>query len=245
MKSKSNVIKFFKNSSIISNSIDNKSRIFYPNAAFTISEVLITLGIIGILASLTIPPLIQNINDLAHKAAAKKAFSVASQAILSMQLDEGENLLDYYATVGGVPVVHSFKDSFKNYFKSVVKDYNLSAEQAKIEILYKYNYRSLSGQTLNSEYFNDGQFITSDGMLWMMEQSDFILISVDVNGFKKPNQLGKDIFTFQLLKNNKLVPEGASFTRFPYPNTDLCLKDSPNINQGISCMYYVMQGIDY
>ena len=42
--------------------------------AFTLAEVLITLGIIGIVAEMTIPILMQNVQDAQFKAAMKKTF---------------------------------------------------------------------------------------------------------------------------------------------------------------------------
>ncbi len=44
-----------------------------PRQAFTLAEVLITLGIIGIVAALTIPTLMQNANERANVVAPKKA----------------------------------------------------------------------------------------------------------------------------------------------------------------------------
>ena len=43
--------------------------------AFTLAETLITLGIIGIVAAMTLPSVISNIQDKQFKAAFKKQFS--------------------------------------------------------------------------------------------------------------------------------------------------------------------------
>ena len=42
---------------------------------FNMSEVLISLGIIGVIASLVLPAIINNINDMHYKASYKKAYS--------------------------------------------------------------------------------------------------------------------------------------------------------------------------
>ena len=47
---------------------------------FTLAEVLITLGIIGVVAAMTMPTLINNINNKQNIAALKKAYSLISQA---------------------------------------------------------------------------------------------------------------------------------------------------------------------
>ena len=48
---------------------------------FTLAEVLITLGIIGVVAAMTIPTLMQKTNDAELKSGYKKMISVISQAI--------------------------------------------------------------------------------------------------------------------------------------------------------------------
>lgn len=56
---------------------------------FTLAEVLITLGIIGVVAAMTMPTLINNTNGAQHKAAYKKALSVLNQAVtLNVALDD-------------------------------------------------------------------------------------------------------------------------------------------------------------
>ena len=49
---------------------------------FTLAEVLITLGIIGVVAAMTIPTLISNTNGAQFKTAYKKALSTLNQAVI-------------------------------------------------------------------------------------------------------------------------------------------------------------------
>ncbi len=49
--------------------------------AFTLAEVLITLGIIGVVAAMTMPTLINRTNGAQYKAALKKALSAMSQGV--------------------------------------------------------------------------------------------------------------------------------------------------------------------
>lgn len=55
---------------------------------FTLAEVLITLGVIGVVAAMTLPGLIQNNQETELTSRAKKAYSQISQAI---KLYEAEN----------------------------------------------------------------------------------------------------------------------------------------------------------
>lgn len=62
--------------------------------AFTLAEVLITLGIIGVVAAMTMPTLMNQTNGAQYKAAYKKALSAISQATtLNVALDDW-NLAD-------------------------------------------------------------------------------------------------------------------------------------------------------
>ena len=67
--------------------------------AFTLAEVLITLGIIGVVAAMTMPTLINQTNGAQYKAAYKKALSAISQGVtLNVALDD----ISFADTVKGV-----------------------------------------------------------------------------------------------------------------------------------------------
>lgn len=58
--------------------------------AFTLAEILITLGIIGVVASLTIPALIQNYRNHVVETRLKKFYTTFNQALLRSVADNGE-----------------------------------------------------------------------------------------------------------------------------------------------------------
>lgn len=58
--------------------------------AFTLAEVLITLGIIGIVAAMTMPALIENHKKTEYSSKLKKFNSVMQQAILMSEQDNGD-----------------------------------------------------------------------------------------------------------------------------------------------------------
>ena len=67
-------------------------------SAFTLAEVLITLGIIGVVAAMTMPTLINSTQGAQYKTAYKKALSVMSQAVvMNIALDD----YDLSQTVAG------------------------------------------------------------------------------------------------------------------------------------------------
>ncbi|MDD3237089.1 MAG: type II secretion system protein [Candidatus Gastranaerophilales bacterium] len=63
--------------------------------AFTLAEVLITLVIIGVIAAMTIPSLLNNTNKQEYKTAFKKAVSSLNQAITLHYALDGETVNDF------------------------------------------------------------------------------------------------------------------------------------------------------
>ena len=86
-------------------------------AALTLAEVLITLGVIGVIAAMTLPTLIQANKNKEVEAKLKKFYSAMNQSIM---LSESENG-DYkywsgaYTSVG----VENFLDKYDRIFCSV------------------------------------------------------------------------------------------------------------------------------
>ena len=86
---------------------------------FTLAEVLITLGIIGVVAAMTVPTLMMNYQRKVWEARLKKTFSVAVNACERMLVEENvsaSNETDLYK--------EQTVDNVKRYFK-VLKKHNL------------------------------------------------------------------------------------------------------------------------
>lgn len=173
--------------------------------AFTLAEVLITLAIIGIVAAMTIPTLLQNQQRQATMTAVKKAYSTLCQAYTMVVQDEG--------TPAGWGLSATKWDQASNlvvngYFAQkmkVLKNCGL-ANGCAPGVTYKY----LKGDLWS--YFdgdpNLSKFITTDGMIYYFEYDNVVGTPtsygrwfVDTNGVKKPNQEGVDLFYFRLTEN--------------------------------------------
>lgn len=68
----------------------NNNSIFYSKRGFTLAEVLITLGIIGIVAAMTMPSLIAEHREKKTVAQLKKTYSTLQQAYLIAISKHGE-----------------------------------------------------------------------------------------------------------------------------------------------------------
>lgn len=99
------------------------------NRAFTLAEVLITLGIIGIVAAMTLPTLIQKHRNNVVETRLKKFYSVMNQAILMAEKDYGDKKIWYQDLQGvdldedGKPIAGSSEQEkwFKKYIAPYIK----------------------------------------------------------------------------------------------------------------------------
>src|SRR5574344_1022164 len=67
---------------------------FKENLAFTLAEVLIVLGIIGIVAALTIPTLMANVQKQQYLTALKKFYSTQSEGFARMLAEDNAEKLE-------------------------------------------------------------------------------------------------------------------------------------------------------
>ena len=186
--------------------------------AFTLAEVLITLGIIGIVAVLTLPNLIANYKNKIIAKQLQKTYSTLSQAILMAQAEYGD--------ISQWPILDGKWEStdiiFKDYLKphlNILKECRNSAEcfpQAGSALQY-YTFVLSDGTQVLLDIWNHQE--NTNDLFWsygVMSASNhyvynqFLAFTVDVNGDKKPNKSGKDIFVFILAKNG-LIPLGLDY----------------------------------
>ena len=168
------------------------------------------------------------------------------------QAETGERLLPYSAVNTGTKL---FRKQIMPYFK-ILKDCGVTATSDCIPYLgntsindeRNFNkYKTFSGQILKQlDLLDDGQFILPDGSIILLEDSPSPnkYISVDVNGYKKrPNRWGHDLFTFQLMKDGKILPMGAEGTY--YTDDKYCSATSSEQYNGIACAYKALTDKDY
>ena len=203
--------------------------------AFTLAEVLITLGIIGVVAAMTLPTLVNQTKNMQYKVGLQKAYSVLSQAIQKLNADQGYivNQENYGK--------HKLAPALKKYIiqgkDCGFKDCKNNGTDENVGDLLSDTYKTYNGNRGYNAQFDEGQAILTDGMFVMIDNdgSHPICISVDVNGYNKnPNKFGHDVFMFQIdNKSGKLLPMGIEGTRFPYP--EYCSATSTANRNGFGC----------
>ena len=192
----------------------------YYAKAFTLAEVLITLGIIGVVTAMTMPTLIKNINNKDKITALKKAYSILSQATL-MAIENNEHseyweivdkdstntnkLFSYYKPY--LKVLKYCKDKEKGCWVNEVND--LQGNKFHWYDSTQVGANSVSARLTDGMTIAFDVFQTTKGDLGVNTNKPSLVFFVDVNGEKLPNTFGKDIFTFVLdATNGIIIPAG-------------------------------------
>lgn len=198
--------------------------------SFTLAEILITLGIIGIVANMTVPAIIFNIQRQGFASTLKKEYSTFNQALLLMSTDmgcTGDLVCTSLFATGKTP--QDIGDAIVPYLK-VAKNCQMNADQGCFSNSYASFYDG-SGTRIGPPNGWDSattryKFITIDGSAIVINNyasgctgnygSGIMsqvcgIIYMDVNGLKGPNNNGRDIFVFYITSNGLLYPYGGKF----------------------------------
>ncbi len=163
---------------------------------FTLAEVLITLGIIGVVAAITMPSLITNIQDKHFKAMWKKNFALLENALLGVKQDNP-----------GITICENFKTNSKEFIDAFLAHLDIVdtcgsngyddifCNETKHKWMQPW-FKDLSGkyivgaQSVRHALLKNGAriFFIGDG------HTSLVSIGIDVNNIKGPNKLGRDIF---------------------------------------------------
>ena len=196
-------------------------------AAFTLAEVLITLGIIGVVAALTLPTLIQNHQKQVYVTQLKKAYSTLTNAYNELAAED--EVADWNQISSG------YAYSFLKHVKTIK-----SFDGCEEDWCNNYDVNHTTGIAGDTGLGNASGFITADGALFIFTCGTAYLCAnytwiVDVNGYNKgPNKPGRDIFQFALEDlhkvdyrewtdsenaGNRLIPVGTK-TNYGYKTND-------------------------
>ena len=215
--------------------------------AFTLSEVLITLGIIGVIVAMTMGSVINKFKEREIIAKLKKVNTILSQALVSA-IDE-QGTVDIWDLINGdAPEGATFL--LVNYFKRYFKILSSCEGKAMLSCVGTKPYKYLNG--VNHIHYAQQHYykhiVLSDGTLLIFHvdtefskctnsQYNCATVFIDTNGyFKGPNQFGKDFFMFAI-KKDKIIPYGM-------PNFKSgCNKNGYGLTCGAWVLFY--ENMDY
>lgn len=171
-------------------------------SAFTLAEVLITLGIIGVVAAMTLPSLVNEHNNKQYVVAFKKLYSNFSNAIIMFKADQGCEGIDIATCIEGMGYGDNNCDAFAEVAKKM--KYVESAPDGPSagswvpDVSYNYYGEQISNGYGMVNRTGIGCFYAlPDGMVLNVDvDANAFKVLVDTNGRKGPNRFGKDVHTF-------------------------------------------------
>ena len=159
------------------------------NKGFTLSEVLITIAVIGVVAAMTLPVVINKTQERQFITAWKKSFAEISNACLMLKNED-------------VSFVGMGENDMLNNLAKYIKHTKICREGKLVEdgcAPEMYPIKTYSGQYLYGikqgiDKIGGGTtcMLTNRGSIICMDTN---IVHVDVNGYKLPNTIGKDIFS--------------------------------------------------
>ena len=212
---------------------------------FTLAEVLITLTIIGVIAAITIPNLMQSWRRHERISQIKSAYSIIQNATKMAVAEYGNpdgwdfNASHEYAPKYFIPYVKTQKVCGKGTQANLLLNTGCfinNSSNGDWNRLNGTSYGTFGGYGTIYYY----TMILQNGMhlgIWAPQKTNQgsqrnIIFLVDVDGQKGPTTLGKDIFTFRLnLDTGKFSTGGNSLN---YNQNDCTLTDL-----GTSCAYWI------
>ena len=223
--------------------------------AFTLVEILLCIGIIGIVAALTVPQLVNRTNQSTLGITLAKTIELTQTGMTNIIQEANRNSEDGNAVVGLSAIQK--------------KDIGLDGEDY---IMDDNNYGSLLRGFFNTEDFNDytianikdytgtdiNEAISADLNAFRFKklnsavifqkaknldnaERDTIIarVIIDANGVAAPNRFGEDVFLFGLTNNGTLIPAGSKQYNDFDDNVavDACADTAGN---GLACAARVM-----
>lgn len=196
-------------------------------SAFTLAEVLITLAIIGVVAALTLPGFINETKKQETVSQVKKVYSVLSQAFALAESD-GKEVKDWGWLANNSSQGARNAVSVLAPYLNITKNCGTNTgcfPAVQYPSLNNVGFMDIDGDATYAKFIlNDGSLI---GIISRSPDCSYVfgtnpalsnacgIIFTDVNGFKGPNKMAKDLFVFYITKYG-VYPRGiASDTGYP------------------------------
>ena len=231
------------------------------------AEVLITIGIIGVVAAMTLPTLINNAKNRELQTQLQKTYSELNQMSQLFYNDYGMSVPEYLAGAKTGKVWSDFVNKiFPRYFKLVNKVDRwtggfVDPDTGSALDTMPYDLYTLGGQKRTSPICdNSGFYSDVIGRYYLFNDAPDTaddngpIICVDINGEKRPNTYGKDFFLFVFTVDGYVIPMGQEHAHNKVVNGTLanngvnigknfCSKNVSSQNAGSACAYYAIADV--
>ncbi len=181
--------------------------------AFTLAEVLVTLGIIGVVSAMTVPSLMQNYQRQSYVTQLHKVYNELSQATVSY-LNEKNAINLVEAGITNQAGVNSFITSKFKIVQTCTGDVTPCFPALA-------SYKKMNGTSLTEGAFtsNTNAYVLASGAsirpLYSVEGNKIMNLIVDINGQKGPNIVGRDMMMIFIDRNGLIDDYNRGTNAFP------------------------------
>lgn len=209
---------------------------------FTLAEVLITLGIVGVVAALTAPALVKNSGQAKIGPSLMRFVNTWEVACQQLMNDEDLSRLNSLGT---------FTDQNPKLLSHLSKYMIMTPLPAADANAYRYYPPDGSGNGSKIQFPNQSYQLKDGSIIWAQFQnlaSDDIremagiktmmgAIMIDINGLKGNNRTGKEVFMFDVADSGKLIPYGSNMFKALYNGTfvNQCSLTTKKGYDGLAC----------
>ena len=188
------------------------SFLYKKYVSFTLAEVLLTLGIIGIIAAMTLPSLIKRAERIILIQQFKKAYSNIQNIVELVQVENGMPYDCYNKswslTLTQCPEFHrALLSKFQVIQKCNYDDYNCHPKYKTKDEVLAAGGEEIKDTTCSYIFLASHFYILKDGSFLILndiginDHNPFFMI--DVNGKKGPNKWGYDLFYLTFYRENQ------------------------------------------
>lgn len=179
--------------------------------AFTMAEVLITLGVIGIVACMTMPGVIKNYQKKVTVERLKQTYSMLMQAVRMSEAKNGQCedwILPAYTSSSDT---NGTKEFVKMYFEPYLQTIH-SDKMASSKAPYAYKYYNNDGKLIETTSHTHYSIALINGVYLhfnanTVETKPRLTVRVDINGKQRPNIVGIDTFYMYVYPKFEMVNE--------------------------------------
>ena len=175
---------------------------------FTLAEVLVTLGIIGVVSAMTVPSLMQNHQRKTYVTQLHKVYNEIQQALMQYQTDKNAVNL----TEAGLTSIAAVKSFLQTYFRVIETCDGVTSP------CFSTTYKNMNGDNVAQSvtWGAASCVVISSGASFCIDRPDYATISyggytttygnvfIDVNGAKGPNILGRDAYYLAIFPDGVL-----------------------------------------
>ena len=201
---------------------------------FTLAETIITLGIVGVVAALTIPTLVTDnqkkvcanslsaavsnfenaMNVMIMKDNATNLYETKAWKALNKSALSSSNMADFVSEVNQTFTIVNYGEKVEDFYSTNLKSINneevdkssVMTSELSLEVKNGATYFiSIADSTKDPNGRKDLEVLEKGGNY----SKKAATVYVDVNSQKKPNTIGQDIFQFDLGADGYLYPAGG------------------------------------